>query len=81
MLLLSVQNNFYIILSTYVEGHVTKKIQSELYVFGLSPGLQNLDVFYGKFTVEKVLKSFSGRNNSLKPPVFGFGDSLSYNLE
>ena len=38
-------------------------------------------MFFGKFTVEKVLKSFSGRNNSLNPPVFGFCDSLPFGLE
>ena len=54
---------------------------SELYVFGWFPGVQNLDVFFGKFTVEQVLKLFSGRNNSLKPPVFGSCDSLPYDLE
>ena len=37
--------------------------------------------FFGKFTVEQVLKSFSGRNNSLKPPVFWSCDSLPYDLE
>ena len=30
--------------------------------------------FLGKFTVDEVLKLFSGRNNSLKLPVFGFCD-------
>ena len=54
---------------------------SELYVFGWFPGVQNLDVFFGKFTVEQVLKLFSGRNNSLKPPVFGSCDSLPYDPE
>ena len=37
--------------------------------------------FIGKLTVEQVLKSFSGRNNSLKPPVFGFCNSLPYDPE
>ena len=45
MLLLNAQNNFYIILSLYVEGHVKKKIKSEFHVFGWFPGLQNLDAF------------------------------------
>ena len=27
------------------------------------------------------MKSFSGRNNPLKPPVFGFCDSLPFGLE
>ena len=69
MVLLSAQNNFYIILSSYVEGHV-KKIESEFHVFGWFTGLQNLGVFFGKFTVEQVPKSFPGRTYSLKPPVF-----------
>ena len=37
--------------------------------------------FFGKFTVEQVLKSFSGRNSFLKSSVFGFYDALSYDLE
>ena len=36
MLLLSAQNNFYIILSSYVKGYV----KSEFYVFTWFPGLQ-----------------------------------------
>ena len=39
------------------------------------------ECFDGKFTEEQVLKSFSGRNNSLKPLVFGFCDSLPFDLE
>ena len=57
-----------------------KKIKSELYVFGWFPGLQNQD-FFGNYTAEQVLKSFSGRNHSLKLPVLGFCDSLPYDLE
>ena len=30
----------------------------------------NIWIFFGKFTKEQVLKSFSGRNKSLEPPVF-----------
>ena len=30
---------------------------------------------------EQVLKSFSGRNNSRKAPVFGFSNSLPYGLK
>ena len=48
--LLSAQDSFYIILSSYV-GHV-KKIKSEFHVFGWFPGLQNLEVF-----LEKLLRS------------------------
>ena len=39
----------------------------------------NIWIFFGKFTKEQVLKSFSGRNKSLKPPVFC--DSCLYGLE
>ena len=39
-----------------------------------------MDVFsFRKFTAEQVLKSFSGWNNSLESPVFGFSDSLNRN--
>ena len=79
MFLLKVQNNFYIILSSYVEGHA-KKIKSEFHVFSWFPGLQNMGVVFGTFTAEQVLKSFSGRNNSLKPSV-GFFNSLPYDLK
>ena len=37
--------------------------------------------FLRNFTAEKVLKSFSGRNNALEPPVFGFANRLPYGLE
>ena len=37
--------------------------------------------FFWKFTVELVLKSFWGRNNSLEAPAFGFFSNLSYDLE
>ena len=43
MFLLHAQNNFYIILSSYVEGHVKKN--SSLNFFGWFAGPQNLDVF------------------------------------
>ena len=36
-------------------------------------------MFFGKFYVE-LLKSFSDRNNSLKP-VFGFCDSFPFDME
>ena len=56
MFLLNPQNNFYIILSSYVEGHVIKKFMSELYVFDWFPGLQNLDVFW-KIYCEALLRN------------------------
>ena len=37
--------------------------------------------FFGKFTVEQDLKSFLGRKDSLKPPFFGFYDSLPFGLQ
>ena len=43
---------------------------SEFHVVGWFPGFQNLNVFLGKFTAEQVLKSFSGRNNSVEPFSF-----------
>ena len=42
--LLSAQDSFYIILSSYVEGHATK-IKSEFDVFVWFPDLQVLEVF------------------------------------
>ena len=56
-------------------------IQVWFHVLSWFPGIQNLDVLFGKFTVKQVLKSFSGRNNSQGPFVFGFCNSLSYGLE
>ena len=41
--------------------------KSDFHVFDWFPGLQNVDIFLGKITVELVLKSFSGRNISLEP--------------
>ena len=42
--LLSAQDDFYIILSSYAERHVKKKIKSEFYIFGWCPGVHNLEV-------------------------------------
>ena len=39
------------------------------------------EYFLEKFIVELVWKSFSGRNNSLEPPVFLFCSSRFYGLE
>ena len=38
-------------------------------------------MFFGKLTVKQVLKSFSDKINSLKPPVYGFSNSFPYGLE
>ena len=80
MFQLSAQNNFYIVLSSYVEEQVKKNPSLNFMSFDWFPGLQNLDVFW-KIYVEQVLKSFSGANNSVKPPVFGFCDSLTFGIE
>ena len=40
-----------------------------------------MHVFSGKFTMMQVLKSFPGRINSLKPPVFGFCHCFPFGLE
>ena len=56
-------------------------MKSKFHVFGWFPGLQNLDGFLGKFFVRKVLKSFSGRNNSVKPPIVRLCDSLPFGIE
>ena len=77
MFLLSAQNTM---LSLYVEGHVKKKIQVPISCLWLVSRPPKSGCFFGKFTVEQVLKSFSGRNN-FKPPVFEFCDSLPFGLE
>ena len=57
-----------------------QKFKSKFHVFvGFSPPKSGC--FFGKFVVEQVSKSFSGRNNSLKAPVFRFSNSLLYGLE
>ena len=61
MFLLSAQNNFYVIMSSYVERHAKKKFKFKFHVFGWFPGLQTLHVFFGKFRAEQVSKSFLGR--------------------
>ena len=66
--MLSAQNKFYIILSSYVKELVKKKFKFKFH--GWFPGLQNLAVLFGKFTCGASFESFPGRTNSLKPPVF-----------
>ena len=77
MFLSSAQNTM---LNSYVEGHM-KKSQVKIFCLWLVSKSPKSGCFLGKFTVEQVLKSFSGRNYSLKPPVFGFCDSLLFGLE
>ena len=65
-------------MSSYVEGHV-KKIQvknSCLSLVSCPP-----TYLFRKFTAEQVLELFLGRNNFLKPLVFGFCDSPPFGLE
>ena len=45
-------NQFYIILGSYEEVHMKKKVSCEFHVFGQFPGPQNLDVF-----LENLLQS------------------------
>ena len=52
MFLLSVQNKFYVIMSSYVEEHVKKNSSLKFHVFGWFPGLQNLHAF-----LENLLQS------------------------
>ena len=67
-------------LSSYEEGHVIKKIKSEIYVFGWFPSPKNLDVF---FFLGGGGEIYCGASFEiiLKSPVFGFCDSLPYGLE
>ena len=76
MLLLSDQNTM---LNSYVEGHGKK--DSSLNFMSLIGFQASKTCFFAKFVAEQVLKSFSGRNNSLKPPVLGVCDSLPFGLE
>ena len=79
MFLLSTQSNIYIMVTSYVEEHVKK---SSSLNFMSSVGFQAFKMFFfRKFTVEQVLKSFPGRTNFLKHPVFGICDSLPFGLE
>ena len=73
MLLLSAQNNIYIILSSCVKGHM-EKIQAWFFMSLVGFQASKIWIFFGKFTAEQVLKPFAGRDNSLKLTVFGFSD-------
>ena len=80
MLLLSAQNNIYIILSSCVKGHM-EKIQAWFFMSLVGFQASKIWIFFGKFTAEQVLKPFAGRDNSLKLTVFGFCDSLLFGVE
>ena len=78
MFLLSAQNNFYIILSSYVEGYV-KKFKSEFHVFGWFLGLKNLDVFRKPFcgaSLEIIFKQKQFHRASFFLFLFFFLDFL-----
>ena len=72
MFLLSVQINFYIILSSYIEGHVKQNSSLNFMSLVGFPASEIWMFFFWKFTAEQVLKLFWDRKNSLKPPVFDF---------
>ena len=67
MFLLSVQTNFYILLSSYVKGHMKKK-SSLRFMYLVCFQVSKIWTLFGKFTLEIALKSFSGRNNSVEAP-------------
>ena len=39
------------------------------------------NMFLGKHTARQVLKPFSDRKKSLKPPIFGFSNNFPFSLE
>ena len=81
MFLLSAQSNSYIVSSSYVEGNLKQNLSLYFMLnFGWFPALQNLGGFW-KTYCGTSFKSFSGRNNFLKPPVLGFSNSFPYSLE
>ena len=58
-----------------------KKLKSKFSCLWLVSRPPKSGCFFGNFTEEHVLESFSGRNNSLEQPVFRFSNSLPYGLE
>ena len=80
MFLLSVQTNFYVILSSYIEEHRKKK-SSLRFISLVYFQVLKVWTFFGKFTVELILKSFSGRSNSVSAFVFRFSNNRLYDLE
>ena len=77
--LLSAQNNIHITLTSYLEEH-RKKIHIWITCLWLVSRPPKCRCFFAKFTVELVWKPFSDLNNSLKPHVFRFSNSLPYAL-
>ena len=81
MFQLSTQSNFYFLLSSYVEDYVKKESILNFMSSVLVSWSPKSRYFFGKFTIELVWKSFSGRNNSLEPSVFWFSNGRLYDLE
>ena len=78
MFLLSVPTNFYIeVICIWGHEKILARGSCLLFVsMSAKPGL----FCFGKFSVELVLKSFSGRN-SVEATALGFSNSLLYDLE
>ena len=69
MVLLNGQNNFYVIMSSYVEGHMPKKIQDQIHVFSQLPGLQNMHVCW-KIFCRSIFVIIFRRKQFLGSPYF-----------
>ena len=69
MLLLSTQNNFYIILTSYVQEQWEKFSISEYHASGWFP---ISGCFFEKNTAEPILQTFPARSNFLESPFLGF---------
>ena len=74
-------SNFYFLLSSYVEDYVKKESILNFMSSVLVSWSPKSRYFFGKFTIELVWKSFSGRNNSLEPSVFWFSNGRLYDLK
>ena len=71
MFLLSVQTNVYIVLSSHVEGNMTKSHVWVLCLWFISRPAK-FECFFWKITMVLNLKPFSGRNNSLEALFLDF---------
>ena len=80
MFLLHAQNNLYIILSS-LSTRLCKKNSTLNFMSSVGFRASKIWMFFGKFAVELVWKSISGKNNSLEPPAFLFFNSRLYDLE
>ena len=61
-------SKYFFYYNEFIYRRACEKNSSLSFMSGWFLGLKDLDVFFGKSTAEQVLKSFLGRNNSLKPP-------------